>query len=1262
MWHHLRLGILFIILFFVCSSVNAFDGPGLYKDGEKVMGFDLAPVEQTVIPTISTQEMPEKIDKKRKIQPEIVAEAQSFAVQKKYVAAALACKNLANEIREKLDQGQNIDEELTLLIQKGEEFAEANLDIIKKFNDVEKKYEDKGTSNVILDRHERMVREHKKGTQNLLLYLKKMSVLNNKEEILENIDNVISFFSQGKFKNDPPLLNSQALPVNILKIDAPVIRKESLPDIYEVQPGFEPTGPAVINPLTLTVKTEQAPDEQKSTVSAASEGISVFSASPPTQDDLDPTIDIQFTQEIIDLANSLDNSSLKIYEYVKNNFEFEPYLGSRKGSGETLNHKSGSDYDLASLLIALLRVSGIPARYATGIVEMPVDTAKNWLGVDDAATAGSILTTAGMEGVNIISDSEVVSIRCRRVWVEAYIPYTNYRGIGTDGSGKMWVPMDPAMRQYDYQAGLDIPAEMGFDAKAFVNDYISTFHADSPVTMYKQQIMDYLTLTYPDLSYEDIVRSRSLHPENLGIIPGSLPYRLLTRDGEFAKIASDKRYRIRFYIHDAGATLDYTANLPEIAGKQVTISYVGETAADQQIIDDAGGVYGVTEPWLVSLKPILKINGCIVATGSGGVTMGMRQSSDMFFTQPTGAHNQIPAIYNEIVAGTYQGIGINTWNVVTNPFSFMPATACEESYTGFLLHDTAIKYLSRVNAADEEVGRTMQIIVTNDVAEAIVEHVVNVSYNGFGTPISFEWSGLNVDADRKIVGAFSVTGDDEGLAFMRLTGADGSLSENLIFEDEFNEPAVSTIKILELASDMRIPIYEFDIGNAGSIYSSLNLSATVENAIYSAVVSNGHVVTVPRDNITYYDWTGTGYIDMDPTTGAAGYIISGGTSGGQTVKKWDIDMSGIYCINATINSITPAVTNDIYCAGDTRYLVFNTTIQPYDKDCNAGTSYTKNFSTAGGSGSPMTIKDIADAYGAGVYTFYAGSSGGCTGSCGSDSKEFTIFKIKSITPECSSIGTSQIIGLTAIYEPSILNRTTTWSIIGDALGASVGATGGTNANLQTGNNRGIITVKACDSISTTTCATVDLIIEGCKECQGGGTVNTPNGTLSTTECCFDGGVVAKTGLTIDDLLAKCPDRTQNATYHDIDGCSGGVSQDPAASIYAQDSTVFGVPQGIIANAAAAFNLPCNQHDICYQTCRSAQDSCDRGMHSDMDTVCTAAFPSGCPYSGREIVKCPDYFIARGSCFSSSDIYYRGLRLFGGKAWKERQTQYCDCCP
>lgn len=81
----------------------------------------------------------------------------------------------------------------------------------------------------------------------------------------------------------------------------------------------------------------------------------------------------------------------QLYLYVKNNFEFTPYVGSQKGSQGTLLEFSGNDVDQASLLIALLRAAGIPARYVVGSMYIPIAEALNWLGVEKPDVALRIL-------------------------------------------------------------------------------------------------------------------------------------------------------------------------------------------------------------------------------------------------------------------------------------------------------------------------------------------------------------------------------------------------------------------------------------------------------------------------------------------------------------------------------------------------------------------------------------------------------------------------------------------------------------------------------------------------------------------------------------------------------------------------------------------------------------------------------------------------------------------------------------------------------
>src|SRR5262249_24011684 len=97
-------------------------------------------------------------------------------------------------------------------------------------------------------------------------------------------------------------------------------------------------------------------------------------APPPPPAALAATEDVEITPDITAHAASLGNQPLPIYEWVRNNIEFVPTYGSVQGSQMTLDGRRGNAFDLASLLIALLRAAGIGARYVMGSVEVPTAT------------------------------------------------------------------------------------------------------------------------------------------------------------------------------------------------------------------------------------------------------------------------------------------------------------------------------------------------------------------------------------------------------------------------------------------------------------------------------------------------------------------------------------------------------------------------------------------------------------------------------------------------------------------------------------------------------------------------------------------------------------------------------------------------------------------------------------------------------------------------------------------------------------------------
>ena len=823
-------------------------------------------------------------------------------------------------------------------------------EIKKEFADTKKELEKIGRSKA-LKRHEEVVAEYTTRMAAIQDQIASLIETKDRKDIKEKTKNLKEVIQNLTYKPEYKPL-SPKLPHRI----AEPTKKKPYTDTGIV-PAYYGSTAGDVSPFEVTART-----------------------TAPTSDDLADTIDANQTQEIKDLAAELNNNSVNIYGYVHNNIDYELYYGSRKGSTETLKQMGGNDFDQASLLIALYRASGIPARYVYGTIDIPIDKAMNWVGVEDNETAGNLLATAGVPTTALISGGEIVALRIEHVWVEAYVPYTNYRGVPISETGKMWIPLNPSFKKYNCKEGLDIPAEIDFDANTFLNDYISTMHNESPIELYVQNIEDYLAANHPNLTYDDVIRTRWIEPEWLGLLPATLSYKVVTVQDEYSEIPDDLREKIRFYIHDDyGTLLDYTARMPEIAGKRVTISYVAATPADQAVIDSYGGLYD-TPPYLVDLKPVLKVAGNDTAMGTS-IGMGLTHYFDMGFTTWQGTD----WIENYIISGNYLAIGLDTQSV---PDRFLyPEVTDNETFAGEKLYRTAMDYLDRCDRGQMIADETMQMVTVKEISEVIASNDIRVSYP-FGQPQTFEWKGLLVDADRCILGPFSVTGDaSKSLHYMILSGMEGSISENRVFEDNYDVEAVSGIKALEIASDLGIQIYDINSSNIGAILPTLSLPSAVKTDIQNAV-SQGWVVKVPATEFAYKNWTGVGWIKMDPDTGEGGYMISGITSGGQTVQTWSSQYENAFTSPnvdyITANIISPA-DGSIFAKGSIITFVVQYTVH-YDDGSSSTLSPPDQY-----------VADTSEArYVPAKYIFYAGYGTGA-------SIQLTIFTVEITTPTTTNM-------------------------------------------------------------------------------------------------------------------------------------------------------------------------------------------------------------------------------------------------------------------
>jgi hypothetical protein len=441
--------------------------------------------------------------------------------------------------------------------------------------------------------------------------------------------------------------------------------------------SHEPTAPAPsldILPIQTVPKVEPQVVVLEQAVAADSQEHPLNSAlpaqgEPPTEEDLAPTEDAAITPEIQTLADQLGNDPVAIYAYVRNTIAFEPYYGSRKGSLLTLWERSGSDIDIASLLVALLRASAIPARYVRGTVLVDTARAQNWVGnAPDLTTAGTILATGGVT-VSVTTGGELLK---DHVWVAAYV-------------NDAWVPLDPSFKQFTYVPPTDFVALTGFDAVEWIDQVravtlvTDTLQAVAMMPMLlppEDQTDDEAALEFaevktadaisrtlgyvnanPTLTNVDLLGGAYIITQTLTSLPESFPLTVLpdTPLTEYSALPEAFRAYLTVEILDSSddMELSHRASLPSLANQRITIAYEAATAEDQSVIDDNGGTL-LTTPPVIDLVPVLRIGGTEVARGSPA-RMGQFQTRRLTFTFPNG---QTDSVENRVSVGDTVAIGL----------------------------------------------------------------------------------------------------------------------------------------------------------------------------------------------------------------------------------------------------------------------------------------------------------------------------------------------------------------------------------------------------------------------------------------------------------------------------------------------------------------------------------------------------------------------------------------------------------------------------
>lgn len=612
----------------------------------------------------------------------------------------------------------------------------------------------------------------------------------------------------------------------------------------------------------------------------------------PTDDDLAETIEVQFTQDITTLTAQLEHNPIKMYEWVKNNIVYEPYYGSRKGANETLWEKGGNDFDQASLSIALFRNSGIPARYVYGVVEIPIDKAMNWVGVEKPEVAAKVFSAGGIPSQAVISGGQITAIRLEHVWVEVYVNYENYRGLDLGGGGqKEWIPLDPSFKQYSYKEPIDVKSAAGINPDELITT--DTAVIEQKFNTYVENLTAYIDQNLQGKKLGDIIGEKKIIPENLGLLPPTLQVKTVSIKSEYSNLPGSLLYKIKISLSDEPEG-NYDVSLAEVAGKRITLYYSPSSESDVDLIKSYGSIY-LVPAYLVKMRAVLLVDGELQAIGQP-LNLGTSELISVTFTHPSGLSE---IIEKEITAGAYYALGLNLGKINGKTLNFErqeladTLKKCETEYVdsdeiiGQLFSVHALTYFALQEIMTDLAVNLGNVVVTREPSIGFPALATSTSYV-FGTPYQLSSKGFNFDLKRNVFNCQAKDGDNQKrLSWALTSGMLSSGAEDVLYETLYKIPSVSTQKILLEASKQGIPLHVVTKDNINSELPLLQIDQSIKEEIRNSV-NQGRIVTIPERNITHYQWMGVGWIDMDPDTGDAAYQISSGISGVFTsaLEEW----------------------------------------------------------------------------------------------------------------------------------------------------------------------------------------------------------------------------------------------------------------------------------------------------------------------------------------------------------------------------------------
>jgi hypothetical protein len=459
----------------------------------------------------------------------------------------------------------------------------------------------------------------------------------------------------------------------------------------------------------------------------------------------------------------------------------------------------------------------------------------------------------------------------------------------------------------------------------------------SQLADYQTRVKSHIDATKPDATVGDVLGAKTIQPHAPSLLMGTLPYTTLATGATLQSLPDNLKWQFRTILTDTwGNPLAHLGQTtPTLAGKKLTISFLPASQADLDLINsylpkphpDGTPIQPSELPsslpgYLIKLKAEIRLDGQLVSQSTSSLTMGseLRQTSAYF---NPGSQQWEEGEANHPIAGEYHAIALDLQGVSSsqltalktkleqtkakleqfqqNPNDSTPIqNLSKEDLSGDLLYSGILGYFASVDGSDQLAARSNGHIVAYRLPSYGTFMSKVETHYWFGIPRSVSFPGVTMDVDRVYMHAEAKDGDPaKKLAYLRQVGSAGSAFEHAVPERLFADPnkpiddpsqpqGISAVKAIAIAAANGQKVYTLNAQNQAyhaGIVAGLNTDADTKAEIANAL-NAGMEATVHQSDITAHGWTGSGYIILDPVTGAGAYKISGGANGAFTALKY----------------------------------------------------------------------------------------------------------------------------------------------------------------------------------------------------------------------------------------------------------------------------------------------------------------------------------------------------------------------------------------